>query len=213
MIASNRRVFLCRAAVAAIALAASRAGAHGSGQEYDLLQPAQPIDTPGKVEVIEFFWYGCPHCYKFEPLLEAWVAKLPADVAFRRVPAIFNDRWSHDAAIFYTFEALRLSARLHRPLFDAIHRDRLRTDDPGALSAWVKRNGADPATFESAMKSFGVQTSVRRSRQLSVSYKLEGVPTLAVHGRYTIETERGLEAMLKTADKLIGIERKALAKK
>ena len=186
---------------------------HGSGQEFNVLQPEQPTETSGKLEVVEFFWYGCPHCYKFEPLLENWVPKLPADVEFRRVPAIFNDRWAHDAGIYYTFEALDLTGKLHRPFFDAIHRDRLRSDDSKALSEWLRKNGVDSARFEQTLKSFGVQARVRRAKQLSVSYKLEGVPTLAVHGRYTIEAERGFEGMLQTADKLIAETRKTIAAK
>jgi len=184
---------------------------HGSGHEYNVLQPEQPVETSAKVEVVEFFWYGCPHCYKFEPLLEAWVPKLPADVAFRRTPAIFNDRWAHDAAIYYAFEALGLTDKLHRPLFDAIHRDRLRSGDSKAFAEWLRKNGVDPVRFEQTLKSFGVRTRVRRAKQLSVSYNLEGVPTLAVHGRYTIEAEEGLDAMLKTADKLIAATRKGVA--
>lgn len=197
--------------IAILLLLPLRARAHGNGQEYNLLQPEQPVETTGKVEVVEFFWYGCPHCYQFEPLLEAWLPKLPADVAFRRIPAIFNDRWAQDAAIYYAFDALGLTEKLHRPLFDAIHRDRLRTDVSKALGEWLRKQGVDPVRFEQVLKSFGVQSRLSRARQLSVSYKLEGVPTLAVQGRYTIETERGFEAMLKTADKLIVEARKGVA--
>ena len=206
-----------RTAVASILLAPLLAAAGHEGgpgaPEYIELKPEQPVDAPGKLEVVEFFWYGCPHCYKLEPLLESWVPKLPGDVVFRRVPAIFNERWARDAAIFYTFEALGLTQKLHRPLFDAIHRDRLRTDDAKSLAAWLGRNGVDAARFEQTLKSFGVQTRVQRSKQLSIAYKLEGVPTLAVHGRYTIPSGRGFEAMLKTAEELIGATRKNLAQK
>ena len=194
-----------------MALAPLLARAHGSGQEYNVLKPAQPLEGSGKLEVLEFFWYGCPHCYKFEPLLDAWVHKLPADVEFRRVPAIFNARWEHDAGIYYAFEALGLTAKLHRPFFDAIHLEKLRSDDPKALAEWLRQKGADPARFEQTLKSFGMQARVRRAKQLSVAYKIEGVPTLAVHGRYTIEAERGFEGMLQTADKLIASTRKDVA--
>ena len=202
---------LRRMLVASLMLSPLTAFAHGTGQEFNVLQPEQATAASGKVEVVEFFWYGCPHCYKFEPLLETWLPKLPADVEFRRVPAIFNDRWAHDAGIYYTFEALGLTGKLHRPFFDAIHRDRLKSDDSKALADWLRKNGVDPARFEQTLKSFGVQARVRRAKQLSVSYKLEGVPTLAVHGRYTIEAERGFEGMLQTADKLIAQTRKTMA--
>ena len=204
---------LRRTLVASLMLSPLSAFAHGTGQEFNVLQPEQPTETSGKLEVVEFFWYGCPHCYKFEPLLEAWLPKLAADVEFRRIPAIFNDRWAHDAGIYYTFEALGLTGKLHRPFFDAIHRERLRSDDSKALAEWLRKNGVDPARFEQTLKSFGVQARVSRSRQLTVSYKLEGVPTLAVHGRYSIEAERGFEGMLQTADKLIAETRKTIAAK
>jgi thiol:disulfide interchange protein DsbA len=98
------------------------------GVDYVVLKPELPVDTPGKIEVIEFFWYGCPHCYTLEPLIEDWLKKLPKDAAFKRVPAVFNERWAKDAAIFYALEATGNLERLHRPLFDAIHKDGLRTD-------------------------------------------------------------------------------------
>ena len=101
----------------------------------------------GKIEVIEFFWYGCTHCYNLEPMLETWVKKLPADVQFRRVPAVFNERWGHDAAIFYTFEALGVLDKLHRPFFDAIHRDAPAHRQQQALNAWLQKNGVDPKKF------------------------------------------------------------------
>ena len=204
---------LRRMIAASLMLSPLAAFAHGSGQEFNVLKPEQPTESSGKLEVVEFFWYGCPHCYKFEPLLESWVPKLPTDVEFRRVPAVFNDRWAHDAGIYYTYEVLGLTGRLHRPFFDAIHRDRLRSDDSKALAEWLRKNGVDSARFEQTLKSFGVQARVRRAKQLSVSYKLEGVPTLAVHGRYTIEAERGFEGMLQTAEKLIAETRKALITK
>ena len=94
--------------------------------------------------MLEFFWYGCIHCYNLEPTLETWLKKLPADVEFRRVPAVFNERWAHDAAIFYAFEAMGLLDKLHRPFFDAIHRDRLRTDNTPALNEWLEKHGRRP---------------------------------------------------------------------
>ena len=202
---------LRRTLIAALMFSPLAAFAQGAAEEFNVLEPTQPTEASGKIEVLEFFWYGCPHCYEFEPVLAAWVTKLPADVEFRRVPAIYNDRWAHDARIYYTFEALALTGKLRRAFFDAIHRDRLRSDDPKALAEWLRTNGADPARFEQTLKSFGVQARVRRARQLSVSYKLEGVPTLAVHGRYTIRGKGGFEGMLQTADKLIAETRKTAA--
>ena len=206
----HRRIMIAALALAPLVVSAQQPQA---GADYTVLKPEQPVDTPGKIEVIEFFWYGCIHCYNLESLLEAWEAKLPGDALLRRIPAVFNDRWAHDAAIFYAFEALGLLEKLHRPFFDAIHRNRLRTDNPQALAEWLQKNGLDPAKIEGAMKSFGVQSKVRRSSQLTKAYRIDGTPALAVHGRYMVSAEQGRthERMLATADHLIGLTRRSLA--
>src|SRR5687767_570259 len=138
------------------------------------LNPPQPVETGDKIEVLEFFWYGCIHCYNLEPKIETWLKMLPKYVEFRRVPAIFNDRWAHDASIFYTFEALGLLDKLHRPFFDAIHRDRLRTDRAGELSAWLEKHGVDPKKFETTARSFGVQSRTKRATRMSAEYRIDG---------------------------------------
>ena len=174
------------------------------------LKPPLATESPGKIEVLEFFWYGCIHCYNLEPVLEPWVKKLPPDVQFRRVPAIFNERWGLDAAIYYTFEAMGLVDKLHRPLFDAIHRDKLRTDDQAAMAKWLQEQGVDPKKFNEALKSFGVQSKARRALQLTSAYKIDGTPQMAVNGRYTVSTEQGrtFEGMLKNVSSLIEVARK-----
>jgi len=136
-------------------------------------------------------------------------------VQFRRVPAVFNERWARDAAVFYALEAMGVGERLHRPLFDAIHRDRLRTDNDDALNQWLQRQGVDPKKFGETLRSFGVQSSVRRAHQQSIAYRIDGTPAMAVQGRYTISAEqaRSHQGMLDTADYLIGEARKTLAKK
>jgi thiol:disulfide interchange protein DsbA len=184
-----------------------------AAQGYTSLPSALPVENPAKVEVAEFFWYGCIHCYKLEPLLEAWLPKLPADAYFRRIPAIFNERWAHDAAIHYAFEALGVLEKLHRPFFDAIHRDRLRTDNPAALGEWLTKNGLDPQKFGTTMKSFGVQSKTKRAAQLTGASRIDGTPALMVQGRYTISADQGRtpEGMLANADQLIGAVRKTLA--
>jgi protein dithiol oxidoreductase (disulfide-forming) len=203
-----------RTLVAALGLAPlagfAQARRPAPGVDYSELKPAQPVEAAGKIEVIEFFWYGCPYCYSLQPLMEKWIPRLPTDVHFRRVPAVFNDNWARDAAIYYTFEALGVLEQLHRPLFDAIHRDRLNTRDPAARNEWLAKNGVDVKKFEDAFKSFGVQSKVRRAAQLSAAYRIEGTPALAVHGRYTVSAEQGRtqDGMLSTADYLIGVARK-----
>jgi thiol:disulfide interchange protein DsbA len=180
---------------------------------YTTLKTELPVETKGKIEVAEFFWYGCIHCYNLEPVLEAWVPKLPPDVQFRRIPAVFNERWAHDATIYYAFEALGVLDKLHRPFFDAIHKDRLRTDNPAALSEWLTRNGVDPKKLEATMKSFAVQSKLKRASQLTAASRIDGTPAIMVHGRYTISTEQGRsrEGMLENAERLIPVVRKTLA--
>jgi len=178
--------------------------------QYGELNPPQPTESKGKIEVIEFFWYGCPHCYSLEPYIETWLKKLPPDVEFRRVPAVFNTRWAHDATIFYTLEALGVLDKLHRPLFDAIHKSSLRTDNEAALSEWLQKNGVEPKKFMDATKSFGVQSKLRRATQQTVAYKIDGTPAMAVAGRYTVSAEQGRtqQGMLQVVDGLVAMARK-----
>jgi thiol:disulfide interchange protein DsbA len=179
---------------------------------YTELKPAVATEAPaGKIDVIEFFWYGCIHCYNLEPALETWLKKLPPDAQFRRVPAVFSERWALDAAIFYTFEALGVLEKLHRPFFDAIHRDRLRSDNPQALAEWLQKNGVNPQKFTETMKSFGVQSKTKRAIQLTNAYKIDGTPAMAVAGRYTVSAEQGgtREGMLESTNKLIDLARTA----
>jgi len=201
----KRLVAILLAALAALPFAA------GAQQiQYGELNPPQPTESKGKIEVLEFFWYGCPHCYSLEPYVETWLKKLPPDVEFRRVPAVFNARWAHDATIFYTLEALGVLDKLHRPLFDAIHKSSLRTDNEAALSEWLQKNGVEPKKFMDTMKSFGVQSKLRRATQQTVAYKIDGTPAMAVAGRYTVSAEQGRtqQGMLQAVDGLVAMARK-----
>ena len=181
-----------------------------AGLDYTEIKPAQPVETRGKIEVLEFFWYGCPHCYTLEPLLEKWIPTLPADAHFRRLPAVLSPGWANEAAVFYAFEALGVLGRLHRPFFDAIHRDRLKTRDPVSFNDWLQKNGVNVKKFDEAMKSFGVQSKLRRATQVSAAYRIDGTPALAVNGRYTVSAEQGRtqQGMLAIAEHLIGVARK-----
>lgn len=193
------------AALLALPLAAA-----GQAFQYGEIDP-QPVEAKsGKIEVLEFFWYGCVHCYNLEPHIEGWLKKLPPDVEFRRVPAVFNQRWAHDAAIYYTLEAMGLLDKLHRPLFDAIHKSRLQTDNEAALSEWLQKQGVEPKKFMDTMKSFGVQSRLRRATQQTVAYKIDGTPAMAVHGRYTVSADQGRsqQGMLQAVDQLVGMVRK-----
>jgi len=195
--------------LAACTLAALPAAAQPK-YSYSELKPALPVEAEGKIEVLEFFWYGCIHCYNLEPAVEKWEKTLPKDVQFRRVPAVFNDRWALDAAIFYTFEAMGLLDKLHRPLFEAIHKDRLRTDVQKDFLAWLEKQGVDTKKFSDTMKSFGVQSKMRRAAQMTAAYKISGTPQMAVHGRYTVSTEQGRssDGMFETVNYLTDTLRK-----
>lgn len=184
------------------------------GHEYRLID-LQPAGAGDAVEVIEFFWYGCPHCYSLEPALESWVKKLPPDAQFKRVPAILSDSWVPHARLYYAFEALGVLERVHRPFFDAIHKDRLNVASEGAMNEWLQKNGIDRKKLDDALKSFGVQAKVKRAAQLSSAYRVDGVPMLAVHGKFTVSAEQGRNPnrMLANAEQLIDIARKDLTKK
>ena len=182
-----------------------------AGVEYRELSAAQPTDAAGKIEVIEFFWYGCPHCFNFEPVIDPWVKKLPKDVQFRRVPAIFNDEWEQGARAYYTLEAIGEGERLHKPLFDAVHKDtRLKVANEAALSEWLGKQGVDTKKFAAAYRSFSVEGKVKRAKQLTQAYKIEGVPTMAVNGKYVVVTDniKSFEQMLAVADHLVEQSRK-----
>ena len=155
------------------------------GTHYVRLSQPAPTATPGKIEVIEFFWYGCPHCNAFEPALDPWIKQLPADVAFRRMPVAFSQEpfFAHQR-IFYALESLGLLPAMHRRVFYAIHSDRQRLDKPADISAFMAKNGVDAAKFMEAFDSFSVQTKARQAAQLSAAYKIDGVPAIGVQGRY-----------------------------
>lgn len=186
-----------------------------AGVEYRELSTPQPTDTVGKIEVIEFFWYGCPHCYNFEPALGPWVNKMPKDTQFRRIPAIFNDEWAQGARAYYALEAIGEIPRLHKPLFDAVHQGaRLNVANEAALTEWLGKQGVDTKKFAAAYRSFSVESKVKRAAQLTQVYKIEGVPSMAVNGKYVVITDniKSFEQMLEVADYLVEQSRKQSGK-
>jgi thiol:disulfide interchange protein DsbA len=199
-----------------LALACFAQGAPVEGTDYTELKPPQAVETAGKVEVIEFFWYRCPHCYALEPELEAWVKRLPRDVQFRRVPGILNEDWAIDARIFYSLEAIGEVERVHRQLFDAIHKQGGVREHGDAYAKWVAdwlaKQKVDMAKYDAAFHSFSVESKLRRAAQMASAYRLDGVPTLTVQGRYLVLANTSQKAMLATADFLIGETRKQFPK-
>ena len=190
----------------ALPWAQAQSGAPVEGKDYILLSTPLPPSTGGKIDVIEFFWYACPHCNSFEPMLDAWARKLPADVAFRRVPVAFRDEpFIAHQRIYYALDEMKLTETMHRKVFAAIHVDHLRLDKPADIAAWMSKNGVDGAKFLDAYNSFSVQTKARQAAQLAQAYKLDGVPAIGVQGRYfTSATLAGsAERSLAVADFLI----------
>jgi len=200
------------AAGAALAQGGTPAAAPVEGTNYVRLTPPAPVSAPaGKFDVIEFFWYGCPHCYAFEPAVEAWLKRAPADVAFRRVPvALYGDNTVVQQRLYYALEALDLLPSLHRKVFYAIHNERMRLDKLPDITAFMAKNGVDAAKFGDAFNSFAVQTKTRQATVLSDAYKIDGVPAIGVHGRYyTSGSLTGSnEKMLAVADFLLARIRK-----
>jgi thiol:disulfide interchange protein DsbA len=201
------RIFIGFAA--ALTVASAVAQQSPPKEFYELTVPL-PTDSPGKVEVTEFFWYGCPHCYALEPSLEDWVDKLPKDVVFKRMPAIFNDNWAISARIFYAFDQLGLIPRLHRAFFDAIHKDGLRPTDDDEVDAWLKKHAVDVGQFHDAEKSFGTESRMRRASQLLESAKIDGVPSIVVQGKWVVIAQASPSQMLQNVDKFIAQARKDL---
>jgi thiol:disulfide interchange protein DsbA len=159
--------------------------APAEGVNYVRLADPAPVAPGGKIEVIEFFWYECPHCNAFEPALEGWTKKLPADVAFRRVPVWFREEpFSTQQRLFYALEALDLLPTLHRKVFQAIHVERVRMRTPEDLAAFALKNGVDPVKFIAAYNAFSVQAKSMQARQTAAAYKIDSVPAMGVHGRY-----------------------------
>ena len=180
------------------------------GRDYELILPPQPGDSPGRIEVIEFFSYGCPHCKDFHPLVMAWASRLPKDVSFRRVPVSFGRAaWANLARLYRSLEAIGELARLDDAVFRAIHDTRTNLYTDKAILHWVRRQGVDEKRFSSAFQSFGVNTQLARDEQLTRSYKVQGVPLLTVAGRYAVtgQAAKGLADLLPIADGLIAMAR------
>jgi len=191
----------------ALAQAAPTDGVH----YVRLAEPAPAL--AGKIEVIEFFWYECPHCNALEPALDAWARQLPDDVAFRRVPVWFREEpFGPQQRLFYTLEALGLVPTLHRKVFQAIHGERTRLRTAEDVAAFALKNGADPIAFMTTYNSFGVQTKAQQARQTASAYKIDAVPAMGVQGRYYTNgnlANAGLppgpiDRMLAVVDALIG---------
>ncbi|MCH1477491.1 MAG: thiol:disulfide interchange protein DsbA/DsbL [Arenicellales bacterium] len=151
---------------------------------YFPLLVEQPVRTGDQIEVLEIFWYGCPHCYALEPYLKKWLKNKPEFVEFVQLPAVLNRSWAFDARVFYTFVALGLMDELHEAYFDAIHQDRRRMKNVEQVASWAQEQGIDPKLILDTFNSFGVDSMLANATQMSGRYEADGVPTIIIDGKY-----------------------------
>lgn len=193
-----------------VSLAASAAHAQQAG-DHIAISPAQAVDVKkGQIEVLEFFWYRCGHCFNLEPDLEAWSSKRPRNVILKRVPAILNPDWAAMARVYYALEAIGMVEKLHADVFNAIHEQGMDLTAPEAFFDWAVTKGVERKKIADAYHSFNVETRVMRAQQMSRSYQLTGVPAIVVQGKYL--TSAGLTGghreLFQTVDALIAQELK-----
>ena len=206
--------------LSSVTMSAAFADAPKLGTEFDAVAQPIPTENAAKIEVMEIFWYGCPHCYHMEEPLNAWVKKLPKDVYFKRVPGLPNASWAPMAKAYYAMDALDVGEKLHTPLFEAIHKSKtLNPTDETAAIAWVtQQSGLDKLKVEQAFKSFSTNTNLNRAAQIFRASGATGVPTLVIDGKYITSATQagGNEQALKVADYIIGnvrTDKAAAAKK
>lgn len=181
------------------------------GREYKRLPQPVPVSASGKIEVVEFFGYWCPHCHAFEPSLDAWARKLPADVVFRRIPVVFSEPHRVYQRLYFALEAMGALDAMHRKVFTAIHSQRARLEKESELQALASASGVDYAKLSDTMKSFSVATKGNQAKQAVDAWRIDGVPTVGVHGRYVTSVGQtgSHERTLMVMDALIEKSRKA----
>lgn len=196
-------------AAIALALFAISLPAHAQlavGRDYTVIEPAQGTDDPGRIEVVEFFSYACPHCNEFHPHVTKWAAKLPSDVTFKRVPVSFNrPQWANLARLYYALEATGDLAKLDGEVFHALHDKGLRLIDDDSIQEWAVSQGVDAKKFSDAYNSFGVVSKTKRADQMAQNFRIRGVPALAVDGRYLVvgQSVKSTAELLPLTDKII----------
>lgn len=187
-----------------------------AGKDYRLINPPQPTDSGRKIELLEFFWYGCPHCNNLQPSLSAWLKRKPADVEFKRVPAVFQDSWMPLTKAYLTIEAMGLVDKLHHNVFSAVHDQKIRLEDTKVLFDWAAKQGVDRQKFIDTYNSFAVQSRAQRSVDMTRNYDIPGTPALVVDGRYltapsmTLNPDNSInyERFFRVLDELVALARK-----
>lgn len=215
----ERRSLVSRALKTLLAVGAALAislpaVAQTAGKDYAPINPPQATDNPAKIEVLEFFSYGCPHCNDFNPIVHAWAAKQPADVVFKKVPITFGRAaWNGISRLYYTLEATGDLAKMDGEVFNAIHNQRINLFDERTLVEWVAKKGLDGRKFADTFNSFGVMSKTKRADQIAQAYRVSGVPAIAVDGKYMITGGKDYNETLAIADKLIAKVRAEKGKK
>jgi thiol:disulfide interchange protein DsbA len=183
---------------------------YAEGEYFNVLTSAQGTSSSaGKIEVAEVFWYGCPHCYNLEPVLSDWVKKLPADVSFVRIPVIWNPTNEIHGRVFYTAEALGKLAQINQAMFKAIHVENRALTEEKDILEFFEQNGVSAADFNKTFRSFAVESALKRAKDLTVKYKVRGVPLLVIDGKYTTDGPkiRSHQDLLAVTEELIQRER------
>ena len=212
--------------VLAITLSAAASAQLAPGKDYRVVNPPQPTTSGKQIEVIEFFYYGCPHCNDLQPTLRVWLKRKPADVAFRREPVVFQDAWKPLTAAFHALEAMGLEGKLHYELFNAIHQQRSLElkgllHDQKPLFDWVAKQGVDRQQFVDVYNSFGVRSRTSRSSEMTGNYQIPGTPALVIDGKYLIMLSNAMrrdntvdfERFAKLLDQVIAMARQERAVK
>jgi len=176
-----------------------------AGVDYELVTPPQPTEDTSKIEVMEFFWYGCPHCLHFEPNLKDWLKTKPANVVFIRQPAVFNARWGAHAKAFFTAEALGLADKLHADFFEAIQGKKQALESEDDLAKFFSAHGVREDDFHKAYRSFAVDSKMRQAEGMAERYGVDGTPAIIVNGKYRVSATlaKSLENMITITNALI----------
>ena len=194
----------------AFAPATHAAGSVTEGVNYQLVQPAQPpMKSSGKIEVIEMFWYGCPHCHRFQAHLDRWLKAQPDNVEFIRIPVILRENWGTHARAFFTAQALGKLEEIHMPFFEAIHNEKRRLNTNKSLMEFFAEHGISNDDFRKTFNSFSVNSKVRRAQQFARKYGIQGTPSVVVAGKYRIDTgmgKQGFPGVIKAINHLIALE-------
>ena len=210
-------MILLRKILAALLLALAAAGVQAQaqlGRDYLRLDPPRAVASGDKIEVIEFFYYGCPVCYELEPKLSRWYFNGPGSVALRRVPALSSDNWDNFAKLFYTLEAMGQLERLHWPVYDNFHFNGIKLNEEAAMAGWVSNNGLDRQKFIDTYRSPEIQAKLAAAREMTRNYDITGVPSIVVDGKFLTSARMtgSTRELVRVVEQLVGLARQERGK-